>query len=114
MKPFLALLLLTVGHAMASDLNFVLANDTKRDYEAVYLSPSNDKDWNGNLLSKGQVLNPAEQVEVKFPAGQDEAAWDLNIVDEDGLAVAFQGINLIDVKKVTLVEKDGKINVIVE
>lgn len=41
----LLLALVALKAARASDLDFVLANQTKRDFEAVYVTAVDDKDW---------------------------------------------------------------------
>ena len=63
----LLLALVALKAARASDLDFVLANKTKRDFEAVYVTAVDDKDWNGNLLKNGTALKPGGTVQVRFP-----------------------------------------------
>lgn len=113
MKAFLMLIALA-GSALASDLDFILVNQTGRDYEAVYISADNDKDWNGNLFANGYILAPGASVTVKFPAAAKGDKWDIKIVDDAGLAVSLDDVNLAGVDKVTLKEKGGKISAVVE
>ena len=113
----LAIMALVAGGAslgFASDLGFELVNKTNRDFEAVYLSVSTDKTWHGNLLAEGRKLDPQETLQVKFPAGETAPAWDINIVDAEGLSVVFDDVKLVGVKRVTLTESDGKISADVE
>jgi len=114
MKAFLILLLALAGTALASDLDFILVNETGRDYEAVYVSAKGDKDWNGNLFANGYALEPGASVKVKFPASAQGDTWDLKIVDDAGLAVTLDDVNLAGVDKVILKDKGGKISAIVE
>jgi hypothetical protein len=110
----LALYAFSLGSTMASDLDFTLVNATNRSFEAVYLSATSDKDWDGNLLAQGKPLDVGGKLAVRFDGAPKSATWDLNIVDADGLAVTFEKLNLIDVETVTLKNVDGKITAEVE
>ena len=115
MKFLFALCLgLTAAFAQASELDFVLVNQSGRDLQAVYLSSAADKDWNGNILTEGAVLKDGGTLKVRFPATPEAAKWDINIVDRAGLSVTLDDVNLIDVKKITLRKEAGKISAIVE
>jgi hypothetical protein len=116
MKPWiiLAIAACTLGTALASDLNFKLVNETSLSFEAVYLTPTTDKDWNGNLLNAGKALGAGKSVQVAFDGTAKSATWDLNVVDEDGASVVFKDVNLIDVDTITLRQADGKVTAVVE
>lgn len=108
MKPLLLLFLLA-GTALASDLDFVLSNATSRSFEAVYISASTNKDWDGNILPNGKPLEAGGKVTVRFPGDPKSENWDFNIVDDEGLVVRFEGVKLAGADQITLVEKDGKV-----
>lgn len=114
MKPFLLLFLALSGPALASDLDFVLANATGRSFEAIYISSTSNKDWDGNLLPNGKALEAGGKVSVKFPADAKPETWDFNVVDDEGLVVRFEGVKLAGADQITLVEKDGKVTAEVE
>ena len=115
MKTLLLLFtLLTLGRAVASDPDFVLVNQTGRSFEAVYISASDDKDWDGNLLTKERTLAPGGKLTVRFAEKSDAATWDLNLVDDEGLSVQFDKVNLSNVETITLKDGDGKITAVVE
>ena len=108
------LFLLVAGSALASDLNFVLANQTGRSFEAIYLSAIDNRDWDGNLLPNGRSLAAGGRLEIKFPGNPTQQVWDMNIVDDEGLVVRFEGLKLTGVDQVTLTEKDGQVTAEVE
>ncbi len=111
------LLLLTffgVGHALASELDFVLVNQTGRSFEGVYISASDDKDWDGNIMTKGRVLASGGKIIVRFDKKAAAATWDLNLVDDEGLSVKFDDVNLTNVETITLKDVNGKITAVVE
>jgi len=115
MKTLLLLFtLLGFGHALASELDFVLINQTGRSFEAVYISAADDKDWDGNLLTKRGTLAPGGKLTVRFEERSDAATWDLNLVDDEGLAVKFDDVNLTNVETITLQDVNGKITAVVE
>ncbi len=116
MKPLAILTLAAAGlsHVFASDLDFELVNKTGRDFEAIYISASADKTWHGNLLANGQKLDAHGTLKIRFPDQDTAPAWDINIVDADGLSVAFEDVKLSGVNRVILSEKDGAISAAVE
>lgn len=115
MKFLLVLLtLLGVGNAAASDLDFTLINKTHRSFEAIYITSTDNKDWDGNLLPNGQVLAAGKKLTVDFDPAAKSATWDLNIVDNEGLVVTFPAVKLNHVDTVTLKVVKGKITAEVE
>jgi len=115
MKFLLALIaLLGLGNAVASDLDFTLVNHTPRSFEAVYITASDNKDWDGNLLPDGRPLVAGGKLAVKFDSHAKSASWDLNIVDSDGVSVTFDDVKLSGADTVTLKVVHGKITAEVE
>lgn len=115
MKRFLLMLALACATAaQASDLDFKLRNDTGRDFEAVYVTAADNKDWDANLLESGKVLKPGGETLVRFGNDQKAVIWDFNIIDAQGLAVRFDKVNLLNVHTITLTEKDGKVTAEIE
>jgi hypothetical protein len=104
---FLGICLVGLASAVASDLNFTLVNETGRSFEAVYISASDDPDWDGNLLTEGVTFAPPGKLAVVFEDAPKTATWDLNIVDSDGISVTFKAVNLVDVETITLTGRDG-------
>jgi hypothetical protein len=113
MKFLLFLIALTsLGTAAANDLDFTLINKTHRSFEAIYITSTENKDWDGNLLPNGQVLAAGGKLQVDFEPSAKNATWDLNIVDNEGLVVTFSAVKLTHVDTVTL--KTVKGNIIAE
>lgn len=110
----LVFLLAFAGAALASDLDFVLSNQTARSFEAIYLSAVSNKDWDGNLMPNGRALEAGGRVAVKFPKEASEGRWDLNLVDDEGLIVRFEGLQLSGADQITLTEKNGRVTAEVE
>src|SRR5258707_172016 len=78
---FLLILLLSVINAFASDLDFTLVNQTGRSFEGLYITASDNKDWDANILLDG---------EAPFLGG-------------DGVPHSFSA----SFEKVTILNKDG-------
>ena len=53
---FLFIVLVSVAGAFANDLNFTLINQTGRSFEGLYITASDNKDWDANILLDGKVL----------------------------------------------------------
>ncbi len=100
---------LSLGSAIASDLDFTLINKTHRSFEAIYVTSTENKDWDGNLLPNGQVLAAGKEIQVRFDPSAKSPTWDLNIVDNEGLVVTFPAVKLSGADTVTLKTVKGNI-----
>jgi hypothetical protein len=111
---FLFILLLSVANAFASDLDFTLVNQTGRSFEGVYITASDNKDWDANLLLDGKVLAVGGKIRVRFKSNSNSETWDFNLVDDEGLSVTFNKVDLAGVDTVTLTDVHGKITAEIE
>ena len=111
---FLLILLLSVANAFASDLDFTLVNQTARSFEGLYITASDNKDWDANLLLDGKVLAAGGKIQVRFKSDARSEIWDLNLVDDEGLSVTFDKVKLAGVDTVTLKDVNGKITAEIE
>lgn len=103
-----------LGSVQASDLDFVLVNNTGRTFEALYVTNRDNKDWDGNLLPDGKILPAGGKITVKFSSTVEDPTWDINVVDDGSIAVRFDAIKLAGVDKITLQETQGKLTAEVE
>ena len=108
-RSFLFILFLSVANAFASDLDFTLVNQTARSFEGLYITASDNKDWDANLLLDGKVLAAGAKIQVRFKNDARSEIWDLNLVDDEGLSVTFDKVKLAGVDTVTLKDVNGKI-----
>jgi len=111
---FLFILLLSVANAFASDLDFTLVNQTARSFEGLYITASSNKDWDANLLLNGKVLAAGGKIQVRFRSNAKSETWDFNMVDDEGLSVTFNKVDLAGVDTVTLKDVDGTITAEIE
>src|SRR5215216_8081455 len=111
---FLFILLLSVANVFASDLDFTLVNQTARSFEGLYITDSNNKDWDANILLDGKVLAAGGRIQVRFQNDASSEIWDLNLVDDEGLSVTFDKVKLVGVDTVTLKNIDGEITAEIE
>ena len=112
--PLFFFFLLPIANAFASDLDFTLINETARSFEGIYITASENKDWDANLLLNGKVLAAAGKIDVRFKRDAKSEIWDLNIVDDQGLSVTFDHVKLTNVDTITLKEVNGKISAEIE
>jgi hypothetical protein len=113
-RIFVLFMLLSVAGAVASDLNFMLINKTARSFEGLYITASDNKDWDANILRNGKVLATGGQIEVRFPRDAKSTTWDLNLVDNLGLSITFDDVNLTNANSVTLTDVKGKVTAEIE
>jgi len=108
-RCFLLILLLGVASAFANDLDFTLVNQTGRSFEGLYITASDNKDWDANLLFDGKVLAAGGKINVRFKNDANSETWDFNLVDDEGLSVTFDKMRLAGVDMVTLKDGNGTI-----
>jgi hypothetical protein len=106
---FLFILLLSVASGFANDLDFTLVNQTGRSFEGLYITTSDNKDWDANLLLDGKVLAAGGKISVHFKNDAKSETWDFNLVDDEGLSVTFDKVRLAGVDTVTLKDVNGTI-----
>jgi len=111
---FFLFILLSIANAFASDLDFTLVNQTARSFEGIYITASNNTDWDANLLLNGKVLAAGGKIQVRFKSDAKSETWDFNLVDDEGLSVTFDKVKLTDVDTVTLKDVNGKITAEIE
>jgi hypothetical protein len=111
---FFFILLLSVANAFASDLDFTLVNQTGRSFEGLYITASDNKDWDANILLAGKVLAAGEKIQVRFKNDAKSETWDFNLVDDEGLSVTFEKVKLAGVDTVTLKDVNGQITAEIE
>ena len=112
--PFFFFILLGIANVFAADLDFMLVNNTTRSFEGVYITASDNKDWDANLLLNGKVLPAGGKIEVRFKRDAKSGTWDLNLVDDQGLSVTFDDVKLANVDTITLKDVKGKITAEIE
>jgi hypothetical protein len=111
---FFLFILLSIANAFASDLDFTLVNQTARSFEGIYITASNNTDWDANLLLNGKVLAAGGKIQVRFKSDAKSETWDFNLVDDEGLSVTFDKVKLTGVDTVTLKDVNGKITAEIE
>jgi hypothetical protein len=114
MKFPLLILLLSIANAIANDLDFTLVNQTGRSFEGLYVTATDNKDWDANILLHGEVLAAGGKIRVRFKRDAKSEFWDFNLVDNEGLSVTFNKVDLAGVDTVTLKDVKGKITAEIE
>jgi len=114
MKFRFFLFLLNVVSAFANDLDFTLINQTGQSFEGLYITTSDNKDWDANLLLNGKVLTAGAKIQARFKRDAKSEFWDFNLVDDQGLSVTFNKVDLEGVDTVTLKDVNGQITAEIE
>src|SRR6266571_3943193 len=114
MKFAFLFFLLSVSNALANDLDFTLVNQTGRSFEGLYITASDNKDWDANLLLDGEVLAAGGKIQVRFKRDAKSEFWDFNLVDDEGLSVTFNKVDLAGVDTVTLKDINGTMTAEIE
>ena len=111
---FLLFILLSIANVFASEHEFTLVNETARSFEGLYITASDNKDWDANILLNGKVLAAGGKIQVRFKNDAKSEIWDFNLVDDEGLSVTFDKVKLAGVDTVTLKDVNGKITAEIE
>lgn len=93
--------------AIAGDQDFTLVNQTGVEIHRLYTSPHSSDDWEEDVLGDDTLAN-GESVDITFRPKEKAAKWDLRVEDEDGNAITWENLNLLDISTVTLHYKKGK------
>src|ERR1051325_942985 len=113
-RCFLLSFLLAIASVFANDLDFTLINQTGRSFEGLYITASDNKDWDANILLNGKVLAAGGTISVRFKNDANSETWDFNLVDDEGLSVTFNKVKLAGVDTVTLKDVNGTITAEIE
>ena len=111
---FFFFILVGIANAFASDFDFTLVNQTPRSFEGLYITTSDNNDWNANLLLNGKVLAAGGKIRVRFKSDVKSETWDFNLVDNEGLSVTFKKVDLAGADTVTIEDINGKITAEIE
>jgi hypothetical protein len=95
------------------DQDFTVVNKTGVTINSLYVSPSEEDDWEDDILGQDQLENGAS-VNIKFHPKEQAEHWDLRVEDSDGNALIWTNLDLLEISKVTLYYKGGKATATVE
>ena len=107
-------ILLSIANVFAAEHEFTLVNQTGRSFEGLYITASDNKDWDANLLLNGKVLTAGGRILVRFKSETESETWDFNLVDDEGLSVTFDKLKLEGIGTVTLKDVSGKFTAEIE
>ena len=93
--------------------DFTLVNSTGVEIHALYVSPHETNDWEEDILGV-DTLPSGKSVDIKFARTEKAEMWDLRVEDQDGNAIEWENLNLLEISKVTLYYKNGKATAEVE
>src|SRR5690348_15407621 len=74
--PLFVIVLFAVASTLANDLDFTLVNQSGRSFEGLYITASDNKDWDANLLLNGNALAAGESIRVRFKNDAKSERWD--------------------------------------
>jgi hypothetical protein len=92
---------LSASGAMAGDQDFTLVNATGYQIDSVYVSASNTKDWEEDIMGR-DALGDGEAVDITFSSGTRGCKFDLKAVYSDKEEAVWTGFDLCTVSKITL------------
>jgi hypothetical protein len=86
---------------------FALVNRTGVEIHSLYITPSESKDWQEDILGR-DTLPDGETTDITFSRSEKSALWDMRIEDSTGNSIEWDQLKLLELKKVTLYYKNGK------
>ena len=99
-----ALLLLLAGlfaaPALAGTQDFTLVNQTGEEIYSLYISETNNEDWEEDVLGD-RVLPNGSRIDINF-RGKAACMWDMLITDDEENEVEWTAINLCEASVVVL------------
>lgn len=85
----------------AITLSFDLTNFTGSALHAVYVSPSDSKGWEENVLGSDE-LNDGDTVDIRFSPEESAVLWDIRVESADAHYAEWKGIDLRGISRITL------------
>jgi hypothetical protein len=95
------------GTAAAGDQDFTLVNKTGVEIHKLYASPHTTDDWEEDVLGD-DTLPANESVDITFSPKEQAEFWDLRVEDDEGNAITWTKLNLLEISQLTLHYKGGK------
>lgn len=97
----LAAAFLAASPALAAKQDFTLHNSTGYDIAEVYVSTSNTKKWEEDVLGQ-DTLDDEEDVEITFEGTGSACRYDLKVVYSDGEEAMWGGLDLCAISTVEI------------
>jgi hypothetical protein len=66
------------------------------------------------ILLDGKVLAAGKKIRVRFKNDAKSEFWDFHVVDDEGLSVTFNKVDLAGIDTITLKDVNGKITAEIE
>jgi len=85
----------------ARRLGFDLANFSGSELRVVYISPSDSRGWEENVLGSSQ-LGDGETADISFDAQERAALWDIRVESGGKYYAEWKGLDLRGVSRITL------------
>ena len=83
------------------DPTFVLVNETGLEIHEIYVSESDNDEWEEDILGD-DILEDGQELNVNFSTESRKRYWDIKTVDEDGDEEVYEHFDLSRVTKVTV------------
>lgn len=99
--------LAAISASAQAQQDFTLINNTGVEIYALYVTPSNAKDWGGDILG-ADTLPVGETLDITFARKEKAKFWDLRIEDADGAFIEWTNLDLLKIDTLTLYYKNGK------
>ena len=96
-----AMLMLAASPAFAAKQDFTLLNSTGYEISEVYVSTSNTKKWEEDVLGQ-DVLADEDDVDITFEGVGSACRYDLKVVYSDGEEAMWGGLDLCTISTVEI------------
>jgi hypothetical protein len=94
-----------ISAANQNKQDFTLHNETGREINEVYISPTGNEDWEEDILGKDTVAS-GDSVDITFSRRREDL-WDLKVVFNNGKSNVWSKLNLSRITDVTISFKNG-------
>lgn len=88
--------------AEAGMQDFVITNYSDYAIYHLYISRSDTYDWEEDLLSRYDTIDPGESTAISFSWAEDGIYWDMRLIFENGADVIWEDIDLTEVYRITI------------
>jgi hypothetical protein len=100
-RELFVIFMLWAAGLFAGKQDFTLVNKTGVEIFSVFVSPTKVAEWGEDILGR-DTLPPGESVDIIFDRSEKAKYWDLMVTDEDGNALTWEKLNLLEISTVTI------------
>lgn len=88
--------------------DFILVNETGVEIAQIFISAASAASWEEDLLDTSEVLPSGNEMKINFSPDEEAELWDIKVVDNEGVSIVWERLNLTKISRVILRIEDNE------